>query len=72
MRHLFRQRLRKQCIVTLKDEQAFSGVLFDVDNELLILRDATSVGEQGGLVAVDGEVLLPRAEVLFIQLPGTT
>lgn len=69
MRHLFRQRLRKSVIVTLKDGSAFAGVLFDVDPELIIMRNTASVGDHGERVAVDGEVLLPRTEIAFIQLP---
>ncbi len=70
MRHLFRQRLRKQAIVTLKDGMAFAGVLFDVDKELIVLRNSASVGDHGERVPVDGEVILQRTEIAFLQLPG--
>lgn len=69
MRHLFRQRLRKQVIVTLKDGAAFAGILFDVDPELVILRNTASISDHGERVPVDGEVILPRTEIAFIQLP---
>lgn len=69
MRHLFRQRLRKQVIVTLKDGSAFAGVLFAVDPELVIMRNTASIGDHGERVPVDGEVLLPRGEIAFYQLP---
>lgn len=68
MKRLLRQRLRRNTIVTLKDGQAFSGVLFDVDAESIILRNSTSVGDQGERVVVDGELLLLRPDVSFIQL----
>jgi small nuclear ribonucleoprotein (snRNP)-like protein len=69
VRHLFRQRLRKQVIVTLKDGQAFAGILYDVDPDIVVLRNSASVGDHGERVPVDGEVLLQRSEIAFYQLP---
>lgn len=69
MRHLFRQRLRKSVIVTLQNGAAFAGVLYDVDPEIIVLRNSASVGDHGERVPVDGEVLLQRSEIAFIQLP---
>lgn len=70
MRHLFRQRLRKQVIATLKDGQAFAGILFDVDKELLVLRRAEALGPgDGERTPVDGEVLILREELSFLQVP---
>lgn len=69
MRHLFRQRLRKQVIVTLKDDRAFGGVLFEVDPELVILRNSESLSRDGSRVRVDGELLLLRVDIAFIQRP---
>lgn len=70
MRHLFRQRLRKQVIVTLKDGQSFAGILFDVDKELLVLRRAEMLGPGAGeRTQVDGEVLILREELAFLQVP---
>lgn len=70
MRHLFRQRLRKQVIATLKDGQSFAGILFDVDKELLVLRRAEMLGPGAGeRTQVDGEVLILREELAFLQVP---
>lgn len=68
MRHLFRQRLRKSVIVTLKDGSAFAGILFAVDPEIVVLRNTISIGDEKRL-PVDGEVLLERGEIAFYQLP---
>lgn len=68
MRHLFRQRLRKSVIVTLKDGTAFAGVLWAVDPEIVVLRNTVSLGDEKR-VPVDGEVLLERGEIAFYQLP---
>lgn len=70
MRHLFRQRLRKQVIVTLKDGQSFAGILYDVDRDLLVLRRAEALGPGAGeRTQVDGEVLILREELAFLQVP---
>lgn len=61
-----RRHVRRKCLVTLKDGQAFSGVLWEADRRLIVLRDAT-VAETG--VPVDGEVLLHRSDVAYVQLP---
>lgn len=69
MRYLFRQRMRKQVIVTLKDGTAFAGVLFEMDPEVIILRNADSLSRDGSRVRVDGELLLLRGDIGFIQRP---
>lgn len=63
---VIRNQVRKRCLVTLKDGSAFAGVLWMADRSVVVLRDAT-VAETG--VSVDGEVLLHRADVAYIQLP---
>ena len=60
---------RRRAIVTLKSGASFGGVLFEVDRESLRLRNADLLtgGEQP--VPVDGEVLILRADVAYLQLP---
>lgn len=71
MRRLLRQRLRRKVIVTLKSGDAFSGVLFEVDPESIVLRDveAPGAGTRGATVPVDGELLILRCDVAYMQLP---
>lgn len=68
---LLRDRVRSRVVVTLRDGSAFAGVLLDADATCLVLRDAEAlgVGEKRGHVAVDGEVLVLLAEVLYLQRP---
>lgn len=65
------QRCRSRVVVTLKTGEAFSGVLVETDHQALALRDAQAlgVGEDRSHVTVDGEVVVLRPDVLFIQLP---
>lgn len=71
MKRLIRQRLRHRVIVNLKDNSAFSGVLYEADSEAVILREAAQLdaGPKREPVGVDGELLVLRADILFIQLP---
>jgi hypothetical protein len=68
---LVRRRLRDQFVVTLKDGQAFHGVLFEADGRSFVLRDARVVVADGARhVPVDGELLVARADVAYMQKVG--
>lgn len=71
MKRIIKQHLRHKAIVTLKSGAAFAGVLFSADSEALLLRNAESldVGTTGERIGIDGELLILRADVAFIQLP---
>lgn len=71
MRHVLRRRRLKRIIVTLKMGKSFVGALWQHDRDALVLRNATAIGQgdNGGDVAVDGEVILLRSEIDFIQRP---
>jgi small nuclear ribonucleoprotein (snRNP)-like protein len=64
------ERRRRRVIVTLKDGQAFSGVLYSTDHEALVLREAEALayGPKRENVIVEGEALLLRAEVAYLQV----
>jgi hypothetical protein len=66
---LVADRLAVRVIVTQTDGQAFAGVITDLDDGWLLLREAEQLGPQGSRVAVDGELLLPRDRISFIQRP---
>lgn len=68
---LLRERVCDKVVVTLKTGAAFGGVLFKVDDRVLVLRDtqALGAGQNGGPVGVDGELFLSRSDVEFLQRP---
>ena len=68
---LLRERLCAKVVVTLKSGSAFSGVLFMVDDRAVILRDTQALGAalNGDHVAVDGELVLFRTDIDFLQRP---
>lgn len=62
---------RRRVLVTLKTGEAFSGVLFSVDRDAVLLREVTAVayGPKSEDVPVGGEVLILRADIAYLQMP---
>jgi hypothetical protein len=59
--------IRRSVVVNLKDNTAFRGILWDQRGPLLILRRAT-MHEHGQATPVDGEVVLERSAIQFLQI----
>ena len=65
-----RTAVRRQVVVNLPDK-AFRGILWAKRGPLLILRNAVLLHPGAPEVPVDGEVVVERARVEFLQvLPG--
>jgi small nuclear ribonucleoprotein (snRNP)-like protein len=72
MKRLIREHLRRKVIVTLKTGEGFGGVLFSADSEAVVLRDAVLLDGNGTdrtPTPVDGELLVLRADVSYLQFP---
>lgn len=65
-----RTRLRRRVIVTTSDGRSFAGVLWCRGRRFMVLRDVRLVEQSGSPVPVDGEVLLERDRVSFVQVLG--
>jgi small nuclear ribonucleoprotein (snRNP)-like protein len=61
-------RMRREVIVTLKTGESFSGVMFERDAVVMVLRNAVDL-QPNAPVPVDGELLVRWAEVAYVQLP---
>lgn len=59
--------VRSQFTITTHDGQTWQGVLIEVDETTLVLRQASVIDANGQNVAADGEVLLPRLDVAYMQ-----
>lgn len=59
---------KRRVVVNTKTEQAFRGVLWRSRWGYLVLRNAEIVRDREGTVAMDGEVVIERANVDFIQV----
>lgn len=68
---LLRERLCDKVVVTLKTGTAFGGLLFEVDDRVVVLRDtqALGAGHNGDHVVVDGELVLFRSDIEYLQRP---
>lgn len=64
-----RTAVRKRVVVNLSDK-AFAGVLWAKRGPLLVLKDATLMQHGAADTPMDGEVLIERARVEFIQVAG--
>lgn len=60
----------RQVIVNTKSDQAFRGVLWRRRGGYLVLRQAVMLRGRGETTPVDGEVLIYRENVDFIQVVG--
>jgi len=62
-------RCRRRVLVTTKTDAAFAGVLYAVDREALVLRQAEALayGAKKDNVPVEGELVVLRTEVAYLQ-----
>jgi small nuclear ribonucleoprotein (snRNP)-like protein len=68
-------RQRRRVLVTLKGGDAFAGVLYATDREAIVLREAEALayGAKKENVIVEGELMVLRAEVAYLQVvPAVT
>lgn len=59
--------LRYRLVVTTHDGATWDGVLMDADDQFLALREVEAVQKDGSRVPADGEVLIPRPDVAYVQ-----
>ena len=66
---IIRERVSETVIVTLKQGQAFEGVLWDADDRCWVLRNAQAIGaaKGGGALPLDGEVIVLTGDILHVQ-----
>lgn len=62
--------LLRRCIVNLKDDQttALEGVLWSSRGAWLTLRDVSALKVNGSAKPMDGEVVIHRSNVAFLQV----
>jgi hypothetical protein len=68
---LLKHRLREVFVVTMEGGAAFKGLLYSLDQRSVILREAEAMaaGTDGRHVPVDGELILPRERISYMQRP---
>lgn len=65
-----RTAVRKRVLVNLRTEKAFRGVLWAKRGPLLVIRGAELFEAGRPPVAMDGEVVVDRSNVDFVQVVG--
>ena len=68
---LMRQALRERFILTLASGETFDGLLVDVDDKTFRLVNAFAI-DGAGRVSIDGDLFIPRTDVLYLQRPGVS
>lgn len=66
---LLRDRVRSTIVVTLKTGQTYRGVLLELDHHVLVLCSAEVLSADGEHLAVDGELLILRPDIAYMQRP---
>lgn len=62
--------LRKRVLVALLDGKAMNGILWARRGRLVVLRDVTLIEPGTSPVSMDGEVIIDRSRVDFVQVAG--
>jgi small nuclear ribonucleoprotein (snRNP)-like protein len=67
---VLRARRTRRVVVELKSGETFQGVLGSVDARTVVLRNVSALnGPTTVPTAVDGELLIPRGDLKFVQRP---
>jgi hypothetical protein len=59
--------LRRRAVVNLVDGTAIEGLLYRKSGPLLVLKDAHHLEPGKDPLAIDGDTVIERRQVLFIQ-----
>ena len=62
--------LRKRVVVNLHSSRAFVGILWAKRGPLIVLRNVTMHEVGADAATVDGEIVIERAQIEFIQITG--
>lgn len=60
---------RRRVVVNLSDGSAIDGILFKQDGPLLVLKNASYLERGAQPQSLDGDTIIERERVLFIQAP---
>jgi small nuclear ribonucleoprotein (snRNP)-like protein len=58
----------KKSIVYLKTNSSFRGIIWSVDSQFLVMKN-TEMLKNDGVKVLDGDVLIQRNDIEFIQVP---
>lgn len=68
---LVRQALRERFVASLRGGESFEGLLLDADEKTFRFVDSFALDGKNR-APVDGDLYIPRSEVLYLQKPGAS
>ena len=71
-RHLYRPLIAHQVLVVTDTGESFTGTVLRALGDLLVLARASLLTERNPPRPLDGEVVIDRARITFIQVQGAT
>lgn len=71
-RSVYRPLIAHQVLVVTDDGSSFTGTALRALGDLLVLTRASLLTERGPARPLDGEVVLDRARITFIQVQGVS
>ena len=66
---LIRRLLRERFVITLQGGETFDGLLIDIDDKTVRLGNVSAIDGRNRAL-VDGELYVPRDQVVYFQRPG--
>jgi hypothetical protein len=60
--------VKRRVLINCADDTAVRGILIDVRGDWLEVQQAELMRPDGAAAALDGQTLIPRARVLFLQV----
>jgi len=60
--------VRRRVLINCDDDTAVRGILMEVRGDWLTVQQAELLRAEGAPAALDGQTLIPRARVLFLQV----
>ena len=66
---LLQHLLKERFVITLRSGESFDGLLADVDVKTVRLVNGWALDGKDR-VSVDGDLFIPRAEIIYMQKPG--
>lgn len=66
---IVRASLRRKLLITTKDGHTWRAVLMEADANTLSLLEAEHISSDGTATKADGQVLVPRGDVAYMQIP---
>lgn len=69
MKRAYRSLVTKELIVHLRSsDQSIKGLLWDDRGPLLVLRNASLLTSPGEVLSMDGEIVIERSNIEFLQV----